>query len=106
MMDTILLRPDTWDMVVDANGNIAMATNPYSQAQDIASACRTFLGEVYYNNALGVPYFQSILGKIPTIQLVNSELQKAALTVPDVVDAVANVIKAEGRGLTGEMKAT
>lgn len=105
-MDTILLNPDSWDMEVDASGNIAMAADPYAQAQDIASACRTFKGEVYYNGDLGVPYFQQILGQVPSLQTINAEMEKAAITVPGIVDVVCKTQKAQGRGITGEIQAT
>ena len=39
---TLLLDPDTWDLTVDNNGNIAVAAPPYAVAQDVASAIRTF----------------------------------------------------------------
>ncbi len=45
-----------WDLTVDTTGNIAVASNPYSMAQDAASAIRTFQGEVYYDTTLGIPF--------------------------------------------------
>ena len=36
-MNTLFLNPATWDLMVDAEGNIAMAEAPYSTAQDVAS---------------------------------------------------------------------
>lgn len=66
---TFLLDQSTWDLLLDANGNIAIATAPYQLAQDSASACRTFLGEVYYDTTVGVPNW-SILGQTPPLALV------------------------------------
>ena len=33
-MNTLLLHTSTWDLTVDIDGNIAMASDPYSEAQD------------------------------------------------------------------------
>ena len=41
-MNTLLLDLTNWDLLVDASGNIAVASDPYSVAQDVASAVRVF----------------------------------------------------------------
>jgi hypothetical protein len=64
-MDTLLLDVGLWDLTLDAYGNIAVAAAPYALAQDVASACRTVLGEVYYDDTLGVDYFGQSFGKTP-----------------------------------------
>lgn len=84
-MNTLLLDLTEWDLVLDTSGNIAMATNPYSIAQDVASAVKLFKGELWYNTASGIPYFQQILGQSPPESLIRAELEKAAMTVPEVV---------------------
>ena len=62
-MKTIFLNPRTWDLDLDTQGNIAIATDEYQQAQDIASSCRVFLGDDYYNKDDGIPYLEEIMGK-------------------------------------------
>lgn len=106
MSDTVFLNPVTWDSTLDLNGNIAVASAPYSVAQDVASACRTFLGELWWNTAVGVPYFQQILGKQPSIPFIAAQLQFAALTVPTVVSALAIITKLESRKVTGQVQFT
>ena len=91
MYDTILLDRTTWDMVVDSNGNIAVASAPYALEQDVASAVSLFLGELWYDTTKGVPYFESILGQLPPPSLFRSYLERAALTVPGVVSAQATI---------------
>ena len=86
-MDTLYLDPQTWDLALDVSRNIALAGEPYSLAQDAASACRTFLGEVYYDTTQGIPYWQQVLGHFPALTLVKSQLVEAAMTVPGVVSA-------------------
>ena len=89
-MNTLLLDPNTWDCLLDSNNNIALASNPYSIAQDVASAIRLFLGELYYNNNKGVPYFDQILGQSDlndAVLTMSAQAELAALTVPEVVQA-------------------
>lgn len=104
--NTLLLTVDQWDLCLDANGNIAMASPPYALAQDVASAIRTFLGEVYYNTTIGVPYFQNILGKLPPITYFKEQLVLAALTVPGVVSATVTISSFTNRNLVGSVTFT
>lgn len=102
-MKTLLLDQVAWDLVLDASGNIALAADPYSVAQDVASAIKTFLGEVYYNTSLGVPYFQQILGKRPAIQTMKAQFVRAALTVPEVTAATCYLSSLKNRTVTGQV---
>lgn len=96
-MNTLLLDPDTWDLTINAAGNIATASldapvdadrrAAYALAQDAASAIRTFKGECWYNTTVGVPYWEQILGKTPPLALLKQRFVEAALTVPGVVSA-------------------
>lgn len=86
-MNTLLLNPATWDLMIDARNNIAMASDPYSLAQDAASAIKLFLGEYWYNTSIGVPYFQQILGMAPSVPVLKANFVTAALTVPEVKKA-------------------
>jgi hypothetical protein len=103
-MDTLLLAQDNWDLVLDASGNIAMATEPYAIAQDVASAVRLFAGELYYDTRQGVPYFENILGKRPPLQYIKAQVEKAALTVPGVVSARCLFAAFNRRALTGQIQ--
>lgn len=84
---TLLLDVELWDLTLDAYGNIAVATAPYALAQDVASACRTILGEVYYDTTIGVDYFGLIFGLTPPASVFQEQFVSAALTVPGVVTA-------------------
>lgn len=103
-LSTLLLDQTAWDLVLDANGNIAMATPPYSLAQDVASAVRTFLGEVWYDSTLGVPYWQEILGQLPPASLLIELLNQQALTVPGVVVAQTYITSFNDRSATGQIQ--
>jgi hypothetical protein len=101
---TLILDQTTWDLLADNSGNIAVATVPYSYAQDSASAIRTFLGEVYYDTTQGVPYFENIFGKAPPISLMKAYFAEAALTVPGVEKAQAFITEWKNRKVTGQVQ--
>ena len=107
MASTLLLDTVTWDLVVDANGNIAMAQEPYALAQDAASACRLFEGELWYDVTQGVPYWQSILGQMPPLALLKAKYVAAAKSVPDVVSVnvfIASITR--DRVISGQVQIT
>ena len=104
-MDTLLLDRAEWDLVLDAAGNIAVASNPYSLAQDAASAVKTFLGECYWDTTVGVSWFQ-ILGKNPPPALIKAEIERVAKTVPDVATAQCFLSSMSGRMISGQIQVT
>jgi hypothetical protein len=104
--NTLLLDTVQWDLVLNAAGDIAMASPPYSLAQDVASACRTFLGEVWYDTRLGIPYFEEILGHSPPPQTFEQYMAEAALTVPGVVNAQCTITSINNRTLRGQVTFT
>jgi hypothetical protein len=104
-MDTLLLDTVTWDLLLDANGNIAVAKEPYSLAQDAASAIRTFLGECFYDTTVGINY-GLILGQLPTLSLLKQLLIEEALTVPDVASAIVFISSFSNRTLIGQVQVT
>lgn len=106
-MDTLLLDIATWDLTVDASGNIAVARNPYSIAQDVASEVRVFLGEMWYNVDRGVPYFQSILGRLPSPAFMKSKFIEAGMMTPEVASIVCYLSGiTDDRQLTGQLQIT
>jgi|ERR1700747_22822 len=119
-MKTILLDVSTWDYVVDASGNWAVADEPYALAQDVSSACRLIKGELWYDTTQGIPYLNlnggaggrnndsNVLGQSPSIAVVQEYLVRAALTVPGVVSAVVVIqsVDAATRQVTGQVQFT
>jgi len=108
-MDTIALDPTSWDLFVDPSGNIATATedgNPDSLSQDAASAIRLFQGELWYDTSQGIPYFQQILGKFPSLTLLKSQFVSAAQSVPGVVSAKVFISSITGRTVAGQVQVT
>jgi hypothetical protein len=100
---TLLLDLTNWDLVLDSNANIAVASAPYALAQDVASAIKTFLAEVWYDDTLGIPYFEEILGHTPPLSLFQQYMVQAALTVPGVVSATCIIESFTARTVTGEV---
>ena len=102
---TLLLDVGLWDLTLDAFGNIAVAAAPYALAQDAASACRTVLGEVYYDTSLGVDYFGKLFGYTPPTTVFQEQFVAQTLTVPGIVAATCNIetYSAETREVTGQV---
>ena len=104
IQNTLLLDQSAWDLVLDVNGNIALAAAPYSIAQDVASATRTFLGECWYNTELGLPYWQQILGNYPPLQFIKQQIIIQALTIPNVVNGEVTFQSFADRVLSGQIQ--
>lgn len=104
-MKTILLDKG-WDLVLDASGNIAVASEPYSLSQDACSAVKLFSGEQFYDTDIGVPYWPQILGYLPPISLLRAAMIKAALTTPGVAKANVFFYSFLGRKLSGQLQVT
>jgi hypothetical protein len=102
MYDTLLLDRTAWDLVLDSNSNIALASPPYSLAQDVATAQRTVVGDNYYSQTDGIPYFNLDQGSIPPVSLMQAYLRKQALTVLGVVQIIVRITGFIGRKLTGQ----
>ncbi len=105
-MISLSLNAATWDIGLDAYGNIATITEPQRVAQDVACACKVFYGELFWNTGVGVPYLQSILGQQPTLAYVTGQLQNAALTVPGVTAATAVLTGITARQAQGSVYVT
>lgn len=102
-MKTLLLDLTTWDLVADAAGNIAVASDPYARAQDVASALRLFLGELWYDVTKGIAYFTEILGQAPPVAFFQELMVRGAMTVPGVRSAECTIEAFENRTVTGRV---
>ncbi|MFI2901358.1 hypothetical protein [Klebsiella aerogenes] len=103
-MDTLTLTAD-WDLDVDVAGNWATVgdstpgelTGPGMRlAQDVATRCLSWRGEVYYDADQGIRYEQ-ILGQAPNMALVQSTYATEALKVPGCAQAIPNFAFTAGR---------
>lgn len=90
-MDTLLLDVGTWDLVADASGNIGVAKGPLAIAQDVASAARLFKGELWYDTSQGMPYFEAVLDKRPSVGFLRAKFREQGLLVPGTIDVDAQL---------------
>lgn len=102
--NTLLLDQTAWDLVIDSAGNIASAQPPYALAQDVASAVRLFLNELWYSPNTGIPYFENVLGQLPPGTLLVAYIEKAALTVPGVISAQCIIGTFTNRTISGQVQ--
>lgn len=105
-MKTLLLDRTLWDICLDAAGNIAVASEPYAIAQDVASATRLFRGELWYDTSKGVPYFEQILGRAPPLGVLKAKLTEAAKTVPLVDTVKVFISSGDNRVVVGQIQIT
>ena len=106
MASTLLLDTVAWDLVLDVNGNIALATEPYSLAQDAASYIQTFQGELYYDTTVGIPYFGQVLGRAPALSVLKTLFVNQAELVPDVGTAQCFISAFTNRKISGQVQIT
>lgn len=88
---TFKLDNTTWDILLDANGNLAITETPEAVSQDVASACLVFAGECFYNTTLGIPWQEEVLGLRPTAGYIARKLATEAEKLPVVKQAIANI---------------
>lgn len=104
-MDTLLLDRDPWDLCLDAFGNIAMAAAPYAVMQDVASAARLFVGELYYGPPTrGIPYRAEAIGRPYPTPLLKARITAAALAVPGVTAARTFLTSVTDRAIGGQIQ--
>ena len=90
-MDTLALDTSLWDLTVDARGNwmtVGDATptpdaiGPGMRlAQDVATRCLAWYGEVYYDRLQGIRY-ETIMGRTPNLSLLQNAFNTEGLKVP------------------------
>jgi hypothetical protein len=102
---TSLALDKTWDLYVDANGNIATVSGSANTAQDVACQARLFAGELWHDTTQGVAYNQ-ILGQRPSISFVKDQINAAAQLVPSVIASAVYLTGFNGRTLSGQIQTT
>lgn len=105
-MDTLALDHSTWDITTDALGNWATfgdatprsdQTGPGMRlAQDVATRCLAWRGEVYYDTLQGIRY-DTIMGEFPNLALLQNAFNTEGLKVPLCQTALADFTFAAGR---------
>lgn len=106
MMNTMLLDTLDWDITIDANRNIAVASPVYATLQDVASACRLFTNELWYGGGRGIPYFEGVLGQAQPTPILKAKIVEMALSVPGVLTAQCTLTGVVERRIQGEVQIT
>lgn len=98
-MDTLALVVDTWDLDLDARGDLATfgsgtpdstQTGPgMRMAQDVASRVRAWRGEVWFDYEQGIDY-PRYLGQAPAMAQLQADYQSEALLTPECATALAD----------------
>lgn len=83
LIDQNPTSPTYGDLVL-TNGNLTLVSGTQEILQSIFSTLRTFLGEWFLDNTIGVDYFGQILTKNPDQGLIDSILLAAIQDVPGV----------------------
>ena len=112
-MDSLALDLKLWDLDVDARGNwrtvgdatpLPLTSGPGMRlAQDVATRCMAWRGEVYYDTTQGIR-FENVLGQGPSPVLAQDAFQTEALKVPTCNTALPNFTFAgKARQLSGTL---
>lgn len=92
---SLLLDRDRWSLCLDADGNIALCSEPYRIAQDAACSVRVFLGECAMETDRGVPYFENALGVKQPLSVLKAAARREAMRIDGVKDArlvISNIV--------------
>lgn len=85
----ILLDSETHDVVFVNGGAPVTSTEQDNVAQRLKITLQTFLGEWFLDTNVGVPYFESIFGKVVNKGSVDLILQNKILADAGVIEMVS-----------------
>ena len=92
-MKTLALRNNDWDFYVDGLGNWATKESNEQLAQDVASSCRVFKGEMEFDVERGVEYNEP--DKIRST--IKDDIRRQALLIDGIMEAVVSIERIENR---------
>jgi len=77
------------DIYLDASGNLAIASGELAVGQACQNVSRASLGEEVFSTNNGIPFFQAVFIGVPKIQIFETYLRNAILSVPGVVQVLS-----------------
>lgn len=83
-VSTFAVDPVTHDLYIDAQGNMAIATDQQAVLQACQQAALTLLGEMVLNTDQGIPYMTAVWVGVPNLGLFEGALRASWLAVPGV----------------------
>lgn len=104
-MTSLKLTQD-WDLQLDDMGNIATVEGGLQTAQDVATSCRVWKGELIYDIERGVPYAQEILGQRPNLSLLQSDFENEAKRIEGVASVEVVIDSFDNRKLVPDIRLT
>ena len=105
-MRSLALDQDTWDLMLDSSGQIAVVDGAYAIAQNVANATRLFTDDAWYDPDRGIPHFLVELGQKPNLAVIRNRFRKAALFIAGVTDADVQIEGITDREMTGSIELT
>lgn len=99
-MKTLALT-ESWDLTLDGAGNLKLLDSQYASAQDVATACLTIKGEHIFDQSLGIPTFETILGKRPSNTYIQGQFESCALTISNIRNALCYISESKNREIKG-----
>ena len=97
-----LMLDDNWDLTLNSDGKIKMATGAYAIAQNGCNATRLFTKDAYFDQQKGIPHFDIELGHgIAAVPIIESRIKQALLNVEGISDALAVLEVEKDRVLGG-----
>jgi len=105
-MRSLAIDQDTWDLMLDSSGQIAVTSGAYAIAQNVANATRLFTNDAWYDRQRGIPHFLLELGHKPSLSVVRNRFRQAALSVEGVIDADVQIEGITDREMTGSIELT
>lgn len=90
-----MTQPRTTDFLLGTDGDLAIVNGDFAFAADLDGIRQTiqsylsfFLGEWFLDLSIGVPYFQRIFIKNPSLVEVSEYIRQTLLSVPGVRDVL------------------
>ena len=106
---TLALNPKTWDLQVDAEGNLKIHTGGMALAQDCANEIRLWRDDAYFQKDNGIKWLEVQLARKLDESVLRSVLREACMKVPGVAsvrDITIAGIDEDTRMLHGEIRIT
>lgn len=97
-MKTLALRNDTWDLMTDDFGNIAVKDSNNQIAQDVASSIMVWKNELPFDKERGVSYNTpdeirfTLIDDIKKQAYLINGVEEAIVSVESIKDRKANIV--------------
>jgi hypothetical protein len=85
--------------LIFSNGDILLVKGLPAVQQQLSLTLKTFLGEWFLDEQIGVPYFQQIFVKRPSVTLIETVFRSAILACPGIaeIDSLKFTLNRESR---------